>query len=93
MNIICAPEGKKVNAGKYAFSLIHLNIHSLRKKRENIEILWNSEYINVDVLAFTEHWLGEEEISNYNIPNYNLISYYCRKIKKNGGHVFMSKQT
>jgi hypothetical protein len=39
----------------------------------------------IDVLVFTEHWLSEDEISCYNLPNLSLVSKHCRKSRKNGG--------
>ena len=38
----------------------------------------------IDVLGFTEHWLFEDEISCYNLPNLSLVSKHCRKSRKNG---------
>jgi hypothetical protein len=39
----------------------------------------------MDVLGFTEHWLIDDEIGCYNLPNFSLVSKYCRQNKRNGG--------
>ncbi len=33
----------------------------------------------MDVLCFTEHWLSPNELSIFQIPNFYLAGYYCRK--------------
>lgn len=45
-----------------------------------------------DVLCFSEHWLTENEIEIYNLDNYTLGSYYCRKSLIHGGVAIFTKQ-
>jgi hypothetical protein len=45
----------------------------------------NISLSTVDVLCFAKHWLIEDEITYNNLPNYSLVSQYCRKNKKNWG--------
>jgi hypothetical protein len=40
--------------------------------------------LNIDVLGFPEHWLIDDEISSHNLPNFSLVSKYCRQNKRNG---------
>jgi hypothetical protein len=69
---------------KGSLRIFHQNIHSFRNKRTNLEVLLNNNLPAIDVLGFTD-WLLEEEISCYILPNYSLISKYCRNGRKNGG--------
>jgi len=45
----------------------------------------NINLSTVDVLCFTKHWLIEDEITYHILPNYSLVTQYCRKNKKNWG--------
>lgn len=38
-----------------------------------------------DVVVITEHGLRSNEIESFTLPNYSLVSYYSRSVKKSGG--------
>lgn len=46
--------------------------------------LITSEY-DIDILCVTEHWLTEQQIGSFNVPNYDIISSYERSVFKHGG--------
>jgi hypothetical protein len=70
---------------KWPLRIFHQTIQSLRNKKTNLEVLLNNNLAAIDVLGFKEYWLLEEKISCYILPNYSLISKYCRNGRKNGG--------
>ena len=76
----------------HTFSLMHQNFQCLRNKIYEVDILLNDELDNVDVLCCTEHWLSESEIKCFQLQNYTLSSYYCRKNYKNGGSAIYIKK-
>jgi hypothetical protein len=62
MDDICCSKG--------SLKIFHQNVHSVRNKKVNIKILLYKNLSTVDVLGVTEHWLLEDEISCYNLPNF-----------------------
>ena len=62
---------------KYLLKILHHNVQSLRNKREELEIFANEKNSRFEVLAFTEHWLKNDEIELYNLKEYT-ISCFCR---------------
>jgi hypothetical protein len=74
-----------IRSNKNSLKMFHQIIRSLRNKKVNLEILLNTNLLNIDVLGFTEHWLIDDEISCYNLPNFSLVSKYCRHNKRYGG--------
>ena len=73
-------------------SLMHQNFQSLRNKKYELEIMLNNELQDVDVLCCTEHWLKENEITSYQIENFQLASSFCRTTYNNGGTAIFVKQ-
>lgn len=53
-------------SSKGSLNIFQQNVHSLKNKKVNLEILLLSNLSTVDVLRFGEHWLFEYEISCYN---------------------------
>jgi hypothetical protein len=47
------------------------------------------DYINVDILCFTEHWLKEEQIKVLNINQFKLVTNISRLRSNYEGHVFL----
>jgi hypothetical protein len=68
-----------------SLNIFHQNLQSFRNKKDILEVLLHDELANVDVLGLTEHWLMADEIGYFKLPEYSLISSYCRTNKKNGG--------
>jgi len=53
-------------SSKDSLNIFQQNVHSLRNKKINLEILLHNNLSTVDVLGFAEQWLLEDEISCYN---------------------------
>ena len=64
------------------FSVLHLNIQSLKAKHELLECTL-SEIDNFDLLCFSETWLTIDNYSCYNFPNYTHIPSI--RNNRNGG--------
>lgn len=47
-------------SSKGSLNIFQQNVHSLRNKKVNLEILLRNNLSTVDVLGFTEHWLLED---------------------------------
>lgn len=68
---------------------MHLNIQSLRKKRNQIIRLLEKE--SPTVLVLTEHWLEDFQLENFVIKDYILVNSYARKLARGGGVLIMVK--
>lgn len=64
-------------------SVGHVNVQCLRNKLIELEMFAYQQ--NLHLLCITEHWADETEINILNIPNYTLMSDYCRIHRKHGG--------
>jgi exonuclease III len=76
------------------FTIIHQNIASFLKKKDELEISLLDLAENnspVDVICLTEHFVHEEDVSNILLMNYKLSSYYCRREKRGGSCIFTKK--
>lgn len=68
--------------------LIFVNVQSITNKINEIESLLTdeqSDFHNVSVLCISEHWLHSSEASSLWLTGYNICSFLCRSIFKNGG--------
>ena len=54
-------------------SLFHLNIKSLPKHYDELEIFLKSLEHNFSIVGFTETWLDENKHDLYDLPDYNCI--------------------
>jgi exonuclease III len=63
--------------------IFHQNMRGLRTKYN--EILCHVQEYAPDVLCFTEHHLGKEEIGLLSLDNYLLGAHYSRQYFKKGG--------
>jgi DNA mismatch repair ATPase MutL len=63
-----------IHSNKKSLKIFHQNTRSLRNKMVNLKILLNTNLLNIDVFGFTEHWLIDDEISCYNLPNLSLVN-------------------
>jgi len=77
---------KKNHSG---ISILSSNICSIRAKFENIvayvEHINNISGYKPSILCFQEAWISEnDDLSIYNIPNYNMVSR-CRSASRKGG--------
>jgi hypothetical protein len=65
--------------------IIHHNVQSLRNKLLELIVLLNTEFIDLDILCFSEHWLNDEEIRTLNIEHYKLVDNFSRISRSGGG--------
>ena len=73
------------------FSLLHLNIRSLRSNLDDFHTLLEESKHSCNVICLTETWLNDHEFkinSNYHLPIYKGI-HYKRKTNKRGNGVLM----
>lgn len=61
----------------------HINVQCLRNKLNNLEIF--AHQLNLHILCITEHWADESELNSLNIPNFTLVSAFCRMNHTHGG--------
>lgn len=57
-----------------------------------LEILFETEINNVEVLCVTEHWLNCHKIHAININHFIVASAFCRKNSDHGGSCFFVKK-
>ena len=62
----------------------HVNVKSLPKQYDELDLYLNSLDMEFSFLAFTETWLNEANNDLYAWPGYNCINKY-RKGRKGGG--------
>ena len=65
-------------------SFLHINIKSLPKHYDEMEIYLNSLNFKLSFIALSETWLDEYEEGLYEVPNYTSINDFM-KSKKGGG--------
>lgn len=75
--------GNKQKKGIYKINAFYLNIQSISNKTSEIEYFLHLN--KIDVLFLTESWVSESEIQNIVIPNFKMVSFYCRKTSAHGG--------
>ena len=77
------------------FSLIHLNIRSLRKNSEALTSYISSLNFHFDVNALTETWLKEkDDVNSFELPDYHKPIFLNRPNEDGGGGVglYISKE-
>ena len=78
------------NCDKYAYKVLHLNIHSLPAKFEALKLMLASlqqKGIQFDFILICESFLQEKNVNLYNLENFKFISKNRSKLK--GGGVCM----
>ena len=53
-----------------SFSILHLNIRSIKKNFDNFKLFFSSLAFSFSVICFSETWLDEVGNSLYELPNY-----------------------
>jgi len=64
------------------------NIRGLGNRIDELVINWVKDPPHI--LCLSEHHLSTEVIQGIIIDNYNLGAYYCRKLTKCGGGMYIS---
>ena len=66
------------------FSVIHMNVRSMKNKRDEILSFLTRSDIQWDVICISETWLKDDITKYYDIDKYNLFAS-CRQIGEGGG--------
>ena len=77
------------------FSLIHLNIRSLRKNFEALTSYISSLNFHFDVIALAERWLIEkDDVNSFGLPDYHKPIFLSRPNENGSGGVglYISKE-
>jgi hypothetical protein len=78
---------KQVRSGNN-LNIVHQNIRRLWGKCGELEILFETEINNVEVLCVTVHWLNCHKIHVININHFTVASFFCRKNSDHSGSCF-----
>ena len=77
-------DGKSLySTPKYYLNLLHLNIQCIRNKILELEVLLKTS--NYQIICLNEHWLSSDEITSLRIDGYQVVSFFCRSVRKHGG--------
>ena len=74
------------NISKNSFSVMHINIRSLKKNFEELKLLLFEMKFQFKIICVTETWCHIEDIKNFQLPNYTAI-HQVRNSKNVGGGV------
>ena len=66
------------------FSVLHMNVRSMKNKREDIQNFLKIVDIEFDAICISETWLKDGIVKYYDMENYNLFAS-CRPIGEGGG--------
>lgn len=80
----------RVNRNGSNISVLHLNAQSIRSKKSEFINLLDKYHPTIAVL--TEHWLSKEEIGNFVVPNYVIVTEFCRTVSKHGGAAILVRK-
>lgn len=68
------------------------NVQGLTNKIDDLSQIVSS-LKKVEIIAIAEHWLKLQEINLVSIPNYKLVTSYCRENRIHGGTALFIKDT
>lgn len=68
---------------------MNLNVQSVHKKSDQLELLLVEE--KVDVLCLNEHWLTQDSVGAFQINNYVVCGCSVRVSRRGGGTLIMVK--
>ncbi|CAH0553616.1 unnamed protein product [Brassicogethes aeneus] len=74
---------------KESFSIVNLNIQSVKNKINELELFLNNK--NISCVCLCEHWLTANEICALSIEGYTCASFYSRLNSRGGGSVILVK--
>jgi hypothetical protein len=72
--------------------ILHQNIRSSKRKYRELQVLLHTDFNNVDILCFTEHWLNHQHIEAIQFDNFMLTSKFCRMNDGGGSCIYVKKE-
>ncbi|XP_065667861.1 uncharacterized protein LOC136088125 [Hydra vulgaris] len=87
------PYSKDITKGMddNSFSILHINIRSLKKNFESLKQFLYKIKINFQIICLSETWCQDKNVENdsyFQIPNYNVV-HQIRDLGKEGGGLCM----
>ena len=86
-----SPSDVKIGFSKFessdTFSVLHLNIRSLRKNFEDFKELYKTLDLKFSMVCFSETWADDNKLENdslIRLPSYNVL-HQIRKNRRSGG--------
>ncbi|KAG8262901.1 hypothetical protein J6590_108569 [Homalodisca vitripennis] len=68
---------------KDSVNIVHWNVQGFLGKRDEANLL--AMKFNTDMLCVCEHWLSSDELMEVGLPDFKLISAFCRSSGQRGG--------
>lgn len=65
--------------------IMHLNVRSLFNKIDQLELLMQDNYSEIDIICLSETWLKETQMQTAHLNGFQLASYMTRKGVRGGG--------
>jgi len=62
-----------LNPKSHELKILHHNVQSLNNMLLELSISLSIDDINADILCFTEHWLGENQLNSVYIDQFKLV--------------------
>ncbi|XP_049808708.1 uncharacterized protein LOC126251978 [Schistocerca nitens] len=82
-------ESTKVNSAANplheTLTVVYQNVQGLESKLAEIEVLLTDYLKDINILCISEHWVKEMQASSIIIPDFEMISKFCRINYKGGG--------
>jgi hypothetical protein len=63
--------GKRQASTLNELLILHHNVQSMRNMLPELVVLLNTEFIDLDILCFSEHWLNDEQIKTLKLDTIN----------------------
>ena len=78
-----------INYKLYDIRLLHYNVQSLSNKLLDIAVILATDYYNINILCFTEHWLTDVQLQVLNIDDFKLVNNFSRATVHQGDHAYL----